>query len=164
VKGAKVNEVFAMGDCSVSGFAWTAQVAAQQGKYLARAFRDEGGEASLPFKYRHQGTMAYVGKSEAVAVLESPGLGNSPLKDFSFWRGLASCPDGLLKPEHRTSAGVVEQSSTLWTINVMGLAGFAVWRGVYFTKLFSYSNRFNVAVDWIRNLFFGRVVASSTQQ
>jgi len=164
VKGAKGNEVFAMGDCAVSGGALTAQVAAQQGKYLARSFRDEGANASLPFKYDHQGTMAYVGKSEAVAVLQAPPLGNNPLKDFSFWRGLASCPDGLLKPEHRTAPDMIEKKSSPWTVNVMGIAGFAVWRGVYFTKLFSYSNRYNVAIDWIRNFFFGRKVASSMQR
>jgi len=164
VKGAKGNEVFAMGDCAVSGCALTAQVAAQQGKYLARAFRDEEGSAALPFRYQHQGTMAYVGKSEAVAVLQSPELGANPLKDFSFWRKLASCPDGWLKPEHRMSAPAesVEKKGP-WIVNVTGIAGFAIWRGVYFTKLFSYSNRFNVAIDWIRNFFFGRVVASSSQ-
>jgi len=152
-----------MGDCSVSGLPWTAQVAAQHGKYLARAFRDDNADPSAPFKYQHQGTMAYVGKSEAVAVLEAQGLGRNPLKDFSFFRGLAGCPDGLLKKEHRTADGLTEGPKP-WTLNVMGKAGFAVWRGVYFTKLFSYQNRFNVGVDWLRNFFFGRVVASSTQR
>jgi len=161
VKGCKNNEVFAMGDCAVSGNALTAQVAAQQGKYLARTFRDEGANASEPFRYNHQGTMAYVGKSEAVAVLTSPNLSGSYLKSFSFWRQLASCPDHLLKPEHRTSTPA--NTATQKTLNVMGISGFAVWRGVYFAKLFSYSNRFNVANDWIRSFFFGRVVASSLQ-
>jgi len=161
VKGAKKNEVFAMGDCAVSGCALTAQVAAQQGKYLGRAFRDEDCNAHLPFRYQHQGTMAYVGDSKAVAVLQSPELGANPLKDYTFWRKLASCPDGWLKPEYRMTAPA--KTTRPRTVNVTGVAGFAIWRGVYFTKLFSYSNRFNVASDWIRNLFFGRVVASSLQ-
>jgi len=164
VKGAEGNQVFAFGDCTVSGNAWTAQVAAQQGKYLARAFRDEEANASLPFKYNHQGTMAYVGKGEAVAVLSppSPGGMTKGFAQSSFFRQLASCPDGMLKPEHRT--GIVEETSEKKSeINVFGMSGFAVWRGVYFTKLFSYSNRFNVATDWLRNFFFGRVVASSVQ-
>jgi len=166
VKGAPANEVFAMGDCSVSGNAWTAQVGAQQGKYLARAFRDESANASLPFSYDHQGTMAYVGKSEAVAVLKSPDLGVSQLKDFDFFRKLASCPDAWLSPEHRSGEpgkAVEVEEKKPWTVNVTGIAGFAVWRGVYFTKLFSYANRYNVAIDWIRNLCFGRAVASSLQ-
>merc|ERR1712206_3560 len=159
-KGAKENEVFAMGDCAVSGCAWTAQVAAQQGKYLGRAFRDDECSAQLPFRYQHQGTMAYVGDSKGVAVLQKPELGANHLKDFSFWRKLASCPDEWLKPEYKMTAPATNNRPV---VNVTGVAGFAIWRGVYFTKLFSYSNRFNVASDWIRNFFFGRVVASSLQ-
>jgi len=68
----------------------------------------------------------------------------------------------MLKPEHKTGM-VEEMSENKFEMNVLGLSGFAVWRGVYFTKLFSYSNRFNVATDWIRNFLFGRVVASSVQ-
>eukprot|EP00928_Gymnodinium_smaydae_P051733 TRINITY_DN3534_c0_g2_i1.p1 TRINITY_DN3534_c0_g2~~TRINITY_DN3534_c0_g2_i1.p1 ORF type:complete len:569 (-),score=72.59 TRINITY_DN3534_c0_g2_i1:326-2032(-) len=164
VKGSEGNDVFAIGDCAVGPYAWTAQVAAQQGKYLARAFRDEEANASKPFKYNHQGTMAYVGDGEAVAVLtppETPRFAGS-LANASFFRQLASCPDSLLKPEHRMSQAPAEPAQKP-QFNVLGLSGFAVWRGVYFTKLFSYSNRFNVATDWLRNFFFGRVVASSVQ-
>jgi len=164
VKGAEENTVFALGDCTVSGNAWTAQVAAQQGKYLARAFRDEEANASLPFEYCHQGTMAYVGKGKSVAVLSPPKL-DTVTKGFaraSFFRSLASCPDSMLKPEHRTGAPDVTPEKK-FEINVLGMSGFAVWRGVYFSKLFSYSNRFNVATDWIRNLFFGRKVAESAE-
>jgi NADH:ubiquinone reductase (non-electrogenic) len=170
VRGSSGNEIFALGDCTVSGNAWTAQVAAQQGKYLARAFRDEDANPLLPFSYKHQGTMAYVGEGQAVAVLSPPssampGIGKIT-KNFaksSFFRQLASCPDSMLKPEHRTGT-MTEPSAKKFELNIFGLSGFAVWRGVYFTKLFSYSNRFNVATDWIRNFFFGRVVASSTQR
>jgi len=164
VKGAEENTVFALGDCTVSGNAWTAQVAAQQGKYLARAFRDEEANASLPFEYCHQGTMAYVGEGKSVAVLSPPKL-DTVTKGFaraSFFRSLASCPDSMLKPEHRTGAPDVTPEKK-FEINVLGMSGFAVWRGVYFSKLFSYSNRFNVATDWIRNLFFGRKVAESAE-
>lgn len=109
--------------------------------------------------------MAYVGKSEAVAALQAPTLGSNAAADFSFWRKLASCPDGMLKPEYRNGPESESPAKTSkpWTMNVMGLAGFAIWRGVYFTKLFSYSNRYNVAGDWIRSFFFGRTVASSLQ-
>lgn len=161
VKGRESNDVFAFGDCAVSGNPLTAQVAAQQGKYLGRAFRDEGGNASSSFRYNHQGTMAYVGKGEGVAALEIPALGASKMKDFSFWRKLASCPQDWVADESKSEKQ--PQKTEPWKVTVMGMGGFAIWRGVYFTKLFSYSNRFNVATDWTRNLFFGRVVASHVQ-
>lgn len=161
VKGASGNDVFALGDCAVSGCALTAQAATQQGKYLGRVFRDEGATASSPFVYHHQGTMAYVGKHEAVAVLQ---LGASHLKAFSFWRKLASCPDSWLKPQHRLGDDKeLADGSDKKNVNVLGVSGYGVWRAVYFSKLFSYSNRFNVASDWVRSFFFGRVVASSLQ-
>jgi len=161
VKGTNSNDVFAFGDCAVSGNPLTAQVAAQQGKYLGRVFRDEGANSSSSFKYNHQGTMAYVGKGEGVAELALPALGVSKLKDFGFWRKLASCPQDWVADESKSEKQPV--ATEPWKVTVMGVPGFAIWRGVYFTKLFSYSNRFNVATDWIRNLFFGRVVASSIQ-
>lgn len=161
VKGRDTNDVFAFGDCAVSGNPLTAQVAAQQGKYLARAFRDEDASASAPFVYDHQGTMAYVGKSQAVAELAAPKPDIGGKLNFSFWRNLASCPQGWLKPECR-SENAIEVKPDKFKFTVMGLGGFAIWRGVYFTKLFSYSNRFNVGTDWIRNVFFGRPVAASS--
>merc|ERR1712232_966091 len=105
--------------------------------------------------------MAYVGESQSVAVLSPPNLKlTKSFANASFFRQLASCPDSMLKPEHRTGAPVVVTEKKR-EISMLGMSGFAVWRGVYFSKLFSYSNRFNVATDWIRNFFFGRVVASS---
>lgn len=160
VKGAQGNEVFALGDCTVSGNPWTAQVADQQGKYLGRAFRDEDGNAALPFKYDHQGTMAYVGQAQAVAAFEAPN--GNPFKDFAFWRNLASCPDAWLTPENRASKEEAKKEEPT-KVNVTGTPGFAIWRGVYFSKMFSYASRYNVGTDWMRAFFFGRRVASSSQ-
>merc|ERR1711972_775094 len=66
VKGTKLGEVFALGDCAVSGKPPTAQVAYQQGKYLGRMFRFGSEQAiadprTAAFEYNHQGSMAYIG-------------------------------------------------------------------------------------------------------
>merc|ERR1712107_763537 len=71
---------------------------------------------------------AYVGDSKAVAVLQKPELGANHLKDFSFWRKLAGCPDEWLKPEYKMTAPA---KSNRPVVNVTGVAGFAIWRGVY---------------------------------
>eukprot|EP00747_Dinoflagellata_sp_TGD_P167395 gnl/TRDRNA2_/TRDRNA2_191745_c0_seq1.p1 gnl/TRDRNA2_/TRDRNA2_191745_c0~~gnl/TRDRNA2_/TRDRNA2_191745_c0_seq1.p1 ORF type:complete len:571 (-),score=91.74 gnl/TRDRNA2_/TRDRNA2_191745_c0_seq1:271-1983(-) len=153
VKGSKDNDVFAIGDCAVSGYPLTAQVASQQGKYLGRAFRDQSAAHTEPFSYNHQGTMAYVGKGEAVAVLTAPQL---PKIGNGFWRSLAECPDDAMKPEHQHKASAPAKNE--WSF--AGMFGFGIWRGVYFAKLFSYKNRFNVGTDWLRAFFFGRTVAT----
>ncbi len=98
--GAK--DIFAIGDCTATSYAPTAQVASQEGAYLGRVFqqlarRDElharlqevkgasdaeaKNEAAQiakrlakvekirPFKYSHQGSLAYIGSDKAIADL-----------------------------------------------------------------------------------------------
>mmetsp|Transcript_48477 Transcript_48477/g.113464 ORF Transcript_48477/g.113464 Transcript_48477/m.113464 type:complete len:514 (-) Transcript_48477:85-1626(-) len=150
VKGTKLGEVFALGDCAVSGKPPTAQVAAQQGKYLGRFFR-RGNQHSIVdentpgFSYSHQGTMAYIGENKAATELFPNGLiklGRSSVTDHLWWRSLY---------------GEVDH------VRVMGVAGFAVWRSVYFSKMYSARGRWCVASDWLRTSFFGRPAASSAQ-
>jgi NADH:ubiquinone reductase (non-electrogenic) len=90
--------IFALGDCTSSQYAPTAQVASQQGAYLARVFKQlakrdalleqisvakqEGTstvglekqvakvESLRPFHYSHQGSLAYIGSDKAIADLE----------------------------------------------------------------------------------------------
>merc|ERR1711972_246754 len=150
VKGTKLGEVFAIGDCAVSGKPPTAQVAYQQGKYLGRMFRIGQqhfihDEASPPFEYNHQGSMAYIGQAEAATELNPNALiklGRSSITDHFWWRSLYGEADQL---------------------QVMGFAGFAIWRSVYFSKLFSSASRWSVASDWMRTGLFGRPASSSAQ-
>jgi NADH:ubiquinone reductase (non-electrogenic) len=86
VQGAE--GIYAMGDCAVvegKGYPATAQVAEQQGRYLARAFRRRaGGREDGNFRYKHQGMLAYVGGNRALADLSKiKGRGFST---FLFWR------------------------------------------------------------------------------
>jgi NADH:ubiquinone reductase (non-electrogenic) len=90
--------IFAVGDCTSTQYAPTAQVASQQGAYIARMFKQlakrdalleqimtvqkEGGsteslekqltkvENLRPFHYSHQGSLAYIGSEKAIADLE----------------------------------------------------------------------------------------------
>jgi NADH:ubiquinone reductase (non-electrogenic) len=136
--------IFALGDCTSSQYAPTAQVASQQGVYLARLFKQfakreallehisavkqEGAStASLekqlnkaenlrPFHYSHQGSLAYIGSEKAIADLE-------------FFH-------------HKFASG--------------GVATFLFWRSAYFSTLFSLRNRVLVGTDWLKVKLFGR--------
>lgn len=107
------RDIWAIGDCAVAGYAPTAQVASQEGNFLARLFNNmaktESTEARIhelssglniqqgntadaaseiealekqlrrvkdvkPFRYSHQGSLAYIGSEKAVA-------------DVSWWNG-----------------------------------------------------------------------------
>ncbi|KAH9855457.1 FAD/NAD-P-binding domain-containing protein [Lenzites betulinus] len=144
--------IFAIGDCSATSYAPTAQVASQEGAYLARvlaqiAKKDEIEarvqelkasaepeakaecvhlekrlaklEKIRPFKYSHQGSLAYIGSDKAIA-------------DLPFFNG---------------------------NLATGGVATFLFWRSAYLSTLFSVRNRTLVATDWLYVKLFGRDVS-----
>lgn len=139
--------MFAVGDCAFSGNAPTAQVAAQQGKWLGRRLRDGDLETAPHFKYSHLGSMAYVGDRKAVAQVTYP-MGLSTVANHFWWRLLWGPSDG-------------ENDATSQTHTLTGSSGFFLWRSVYFSKLLSFNNRLKVANDWMRVEAFGRDVATA---
>ncbi|KAJ2724711.1 NADH:ubiquinone oxidoreductase [Coemansia sp. Benny D115] len=132
VKGAR--DVWALGDCAVSGYAPLAQVAAQQGKWLSRHLNrlasqnSEEPNADLfklieekcrPFKYSSQGSLAYIGSEKAIA-------------DLPFFNS---------------------------NITAGGIATFWFWKSAYLNELFSLRNCTLVASDWVKRFFFGRDIS-----
>ena len=135
-RGLNVNEylvvkgtenVWAVGDCAVANYAPTAQVAAQEGAFLARLFNtmaktdaieQELGELSIkqetakddrnqildqidtlksqlrrtkqigPFKYSHQGSLAYIGAEKAVADVSwiTGNFASGGTLTYLFWK------------------------------------------------------------------------------
>jgi len=76
--------VYALGDCAVSEskpLAMLAQVANQQGKYLAKSLNTD---SEKPFKYIFLGSMAQLGTWNAVADLNGPTV--TGLAAFLAWR------------------------------------------------------------------------------
>ncbi len=81
--------VFAAGDCASPEppLPATAQVAQQQGKYLARSLpRLAVGEEVPPFRFRPQGMLAYIGGGRALADL--PQFKWSGRVAWLFWRSV----------------------------------------------------------------------------
>ena len=68
--------------------AWLAQVAQQQGKYMAKLVKKglspgmELPSGAAPFKYSHKGSLAYVGNDNAVMV--SPAILSLSMKKQEF--------------------------------------------------------------------------------
>ncbi|HKV08557.1 MAG TPA: FAD-dependent oxidoreductase [Thermoanaerobaculia bacterium] len=82
--------VYALGDCAALGdppLPATAQVAQQQGKYLAQALeRGREGKAVLPFRFKASGMLAYIGGGQALADL--PQVKWSGRGAWLFWRSV----------------------------------------------------------------------------
>lgn len=149
VKG--VPEMYAVGDCAFSGLPATAQVANQQGAWLAKNLNVEGKKFALheriqalekqlgekeapsqvaglkqqveqlklePFKYHHQGALAYVGDEKAIADLKLP-----------FMKKM---------------------------LPLQGIVGHTFWRLAYLNELISARSQFMVLIDWLKTRLFGR--------
>lgn len=137
------EDIYALGDATATRYAPTAQVAAQQGKYLARLFKqlavrdtleneltEAADEKKLrklqkaqnikPFHYSHQGSLCYVGSDKAIADLPFGPAGN---------------------------------------LATGGVATYAFWRSAYVSSLFSIRNRSLVITDWLKKTALGRDIS-----
>lgn len=80
--------IYAAGDCAnVQGhnFPATAQLAMQQGKYLAKHFNALARQRRLKsFTYKHLGMLAYIGDNRAIADL--PKAKSGGISTWLFWR------------------------------------------------------------------------------
>lgn len=107
-----------------------AQVAEQQGRYLARVLNavargpvyGESSSAPPPdeFRYRHLGSMATVGGHSAILELGRGGGGGAK------------------------------------QLSLAGFLSWVAWRSAYLTRLGSIPKRLAVAFDWTVTMIFGR--------
>jgi NADH:ubiquinone reductase (non-electrogenic) len=85
-----LENVYAIGDCAAAGdpaLPATAQVAQQQGNYLAKALRREAaGKPVGPFRFQSSGMLAYIGGRQALADL--PHVKWSGRAAWLFWRSV----------------------------------------------------------------------------
>mmetsp|Transcript_26975 Transcript_26975/g.37375 ORF Transcript_26975/g.37375 Transcript_26975/m.37375 type:complete len:576 (-) Transcript_26975:145-1872(-) len=183
VKGTKEGDVYAIGDCAVSGLPPTAQVAAQQGKYLGRILRkefqqrrqkgaivtekddddnsaqvaayDEGAQFVVPeFTYNDKGKMAYIGSGEGVVEIGS-GTSSSSSSSSSSKKG----GDPTQAIDYNFWRSI---HSAVGEPRIVGQSGFMIWRSVYFSMLLSARNRMAICGDWVRTYLFGRDITSPT--
>jgi len=134
VKGAE--GVYAVGDAALSGFAPTAQVAAQQGKHVGRAIRD-GSDSK--FEYHHAGSLCSLGSGYGIAQLTD---------SFNVWDSLGAPTIGKDGNE----------------VALTGRPAFVLWRSLYWTKLLSTSSRLSLGSDWIKAKLSGRDVVEPVLQ
>lgn len=139
------NNIYALGDCTFTKYAPTAQVAFQEGIFLGKHFEElheidtlkyklehpdpkdnverltkklNRLEAKLPiFHYNHQGSLAYIGSERAVADL--------------VWGDWSNVSTG-------------------------GTITFLFWRSAYIYMCLSIKNQILVCMDWLKVSMFGR--------
>lgn len=140
------SSVYAIGDAALSGYAPTAQVAAQQGKYVGRAIRDSTTttDEKKPFVYHHAGSLCCLGTGNGIAQLTTSNKNNT------IWEAIGASSSSNDDDDNKNK----KKEEFFLT----GAPAFALWRSLYWTRLLSTSSRLSLSMDWLRSLLSGRDV------
>ncbi|KAH8078716.1 NADH dehydrogenase [Cristinia sonorae] len=152
--GVPANNIFALGDCTATSYAPTAQVATQQGHYLARILRQIAKQDKIKEDIRAleqdstEGVEVEIKKKALEKQLEKV----SKLKPFEY--------------SHQGSLAYIGSEKAIADLPFLsgnlatgGVATFLFWRSAYLSNLFSLRNRTLVASDWLKTKIFGRYVS-----
>ncbi|PFH47039.1 hypothetical protein AMATHDRAFT_77394 [Amanita thiersii Skay4041] len=153
------DSVFAIGDCTASSYAATAQVASQQGAYLARMLTQMAKKNALEGKLQaleQEASQMTLEEDKARVAQDVAGarkqLAKIKLRPFHY--------------SHQGSLAYIGSEKAIADLPFMngniasgGVATFLFWRSAYLSTLFSLRNRTLVATDWLKVKLFGRDVS-----
>lgn len=142
--------VFALGDCTATNYAPTAQAASQQGKYLARVFSQLHKKALIQSEL----VLAKAGGEDASRLdkLANGLIRASEIREFHY--------------SHQGSLAYIGSDKAIADLPFLsgnfamgGFATYYFWRSAYASQLFSLRNRVLVVTDWAKTKVLGRDVS-----
>lgn len=165
MKGA--DGIFAIGDCTATSYAPTAQVASQQGGYLARMLHLMARQDSLQDRLNKLvKAKADLGPPVVLpdgAVDEHQKLQNE-INDVQ--KQLSKVKLRPFHYSHQGTLAYIGSDKAIADLPFMngnlatgGVATYLFWRSAYLSTLFSLRNRTMVATDWAKVRIFGRDVS-----
>ncbi|PGH17629.1 hypothetical protein AJ79_00990 [Helicocarpus griseus UAMH5409] len=168
-RGLAVNEylvvngtenIWALGDCAITNYAPTAQVASQEGAFLARLFNTMAKTDELEAELKHL--------SRAQAEAKSPEERNNILEQIrATQKSLRRTKQiGPFQYSHQGSLAYIGKERAVADVSWLsgniasgGTLTYLFWRSVYLSMCFSTRNRVLVAFDWVKAKMFGRDVS-----
>ncbi|GAA5976660.1 hypothetical protein JCM11641_005654 [Rhodosporidiobolus odoratus] len=142
--------IFALGDCTATNYAPTAQVASQQGRYLARVFSKLQKKETLLKDL--EGAKQASAEPAKLDSLANAVIRASNIPPFSY--------------SHQGSLAYIGSDKAIADLPVLkgnlaaaGLATYYFWRSAYISQLFSLRNRLLVGTDWVKTKVLGRDVS-----
>lgn len=117
-------EIYAVGDCAAelhSARPATAQVAAQEGRYVAKLLN---GHTDQPFRYRHSGMLAYVGGFKALVDL--PQVRTKGFLGWLLWN--SAYATNVLSWRNRLTGPVQWLKSKLFGRDLLTFGDTPSWR------------------------------------
>ncbi|KAF2475165.1 FAD/NAD(P)-binding domain-containing protein [Lindgomyces ingoldianus] len=168
-RGLAVNEylvvrgtenVWAVGDCAVANYAPTAQVAAQEGAFLAHMFNSMAKTTEI-----EQQLAKLSEAQEKATAKDSRDQIFSEIKDLQKrLRRVKSI--GPFEYSHQGSLAYIGSEKAVADISWMsgnfatgGTVTYFFWRSAYLSMCFSTRNRILVLMDWVKSKMFGRDVS-----
>ncbi|KAI9795428.1 MAG: NADH:ubiquinone oxidoreductase [Piccolia ochrophora] len=168
-RGLEVNEylvvkgtenIWAVGDCAISSFAPTAQVASQEGNYLARLFNSMGKGVDLENEIDRLSTASNNAASSAERD-EADGQLAAREKQFRRLKHV-----GPFSYTHQGSLAYIGGEKAVADVswlngNIASGGGltYLFWKSAYLSMCFSTRNRVLVMLDWVKAKMFGRDVS-----
>ncbi|KAJ7176648.1 pyridine nucleotide-disulfide oxidoreductase-domain-containing protein [Mycena filopes] len=158
MKGSN-GSIFAIGDCTSSSHAPTAQVAQQQGSYLARAFAQ---------RVKRDRLVDQVAELERTAAMTLHDDARKQILEETAGvkRQLAKFKIRPFTYSHQGTLAYIGSDKAIADLPFLngsfasgGLLTYYFWRSAYISTLFSLRNRTLVATDWLRTKVFGRDVS-----
>ncbi|KAI5475806.1 NADH dehydrogenase [Pseudohyphozyma bogoriensis] len=147
---AGADDIFALGDCTATNYAPTAQAASQQGKYLARVFSQLAKKQALLKELE----MAKASNADPARLdsLANAVIRASAIRPFHY--------------SHQGSLAYIGSDKAIADLPFMkgnlaaaGMATYWFWRSAYMSQLFSLRNRLLVGTDWLKCKVLGRDVS-----
>jgi len=150
---AGAPSVFAVGDCTSTSYAPTAQVASQQGAYLARVLGFMANRDALQDQINTLSSAEQLDDDTTKRIEKlKKKIGRIRLNPFEY--------------SHQGSLAYIGSDKAIADLPIFGrewtsggVATYLFWRSAYLSNLFSLRNRALVASDWLRVKLFGRDVS-----
>ncbi|KAK3953348.1 hypothetical protein QBC32DRAFT_210356 [Pseudoneurospora amorphoporcata] len=152
------RDIWAVGDCAVAGYAPTAQVASQEGNFLAGLFNNMARTEVLEQRVRELSGSLNLQPGNAAEI-------SKEIEEHE--RQLRRIKD--IKPFHYSHQGSLAYigsekavADVSWFNGNLASGGsltFLFWRSAYLSMCFSTRNRLLVINDWVKSKLFGRDVS-----
>ena len=159
VKGT--DNVWAVGDCAIANYAPTAQVATQEGAFLARMFNTMAKTETINAELAHLSDTQSLPSTKAddrTAIFEQIRQLQKQLRRLK--------QIGPFEYSHQGSLAYIGSEKAVADVSWLrgnfasgGTLTFLFWRSAYLSMCFSTRNRVLVCVDWLKAKLFGRDVS-----
>ncbi|KAJ2929015.1 hypothetical protein H1R20_g8077, partial [Candolleomyces eurysporus] len=151
------EDICSIGNCTATSYVPTAQVASQQGAYLARVLHQLAKKDRLEKELTNLESLDLEGDEEKARVQKEIAVTQSKISKIQP------------KPFHYSHQGTLAYIGSEKAIanlpfmngNIAsgGVATFLFWHNAYLSTLFSLRNRTLVATDWLKVKLFGHDVS-----